>query len=289
MRILVFGAQGGLGRTFQSYKSKLEQKLDWTFCGREDIDVTKEVSVRFKIDSVKPQVVINTSGYTAVDQAETDQEKAFEVNAKAVGVMAEICAKNSIHFVTYSTDYVFDGQADLPIKEKDPTNPQSVYGKSKLEGEKLALQYPTSTVLRTSWLYSEAGKSFPKTILEKAIRGEELKIVGDQFSTPTWSQDVVRATMKLIELGERGLFHCSNSGAASWFDLAAQTVEIYSQKKKISINMPHKITTAEFPRPAPRPRYSVLNCDRLKKRGIIARGWKMALEEYIEQLIKTGL
>ncbi|MGE3973948.1 MAG: dTDP-4-dehydrorhamnose reductase [Bdellovibrionales bacterium] len=289
MRILVFGAQGGLGRTFQQYRTKLEQKLDWTFCGREDIDVTKEVSVRFKIDSVKPHVVINASGYTAVDQAEIDKEKAFDVNTKAVATIAEICAKNSIQFVTYSTDFVFDGNTDLPIKERDPTNPINVYGQSKREGEIAALQHPTSTVIRTSWLYSELGKSFPKTILEKAIRGEELKIVGDQFSSPTWSQDLVRSTMKLVELGEKGLFHFSNSGTASWFDLAAQTIEIYSQKKKLSLNMPLKITTEEFPRPAQRPKYSVLNCDRIKKRGIICRNWKMALEDYVEQLIKTGL
>jgi len=289
MRILVFGAQGGLGRTFQNYKPKLEQKLDWTFCGREEIDVTKEVSVRFKIESVKPNVVINCSGYTHVDQAETDRETCFNVNTKAVVDMAEICAQNNILFVTFSTDYVFDGKANLPIKELDPTNPQTVYGKTKLEGEKQALQFPTSLVIRTSWLYSELGKSFPKTILEKTIRGEDLRIVGDQFSSPTWAQDLVRATIKLIELDQRGLIHFSNSGTASWFDLAAQTVEIYSQKKKISLKMPEKITSAEYPRPAPRPAYSVLNCDRVKKRGIMARQWQMALEDFIQHLIKTGL
>jgi dTDP-4-dehydrorhamnose reductase len=289
MRILVFGAQGGLGRTFQSYKAKLEPSFDWTFCGRADVDVTNEAALRFKIEAVKPQVVINCSGYTNVDLAETERESCFNVNTKAVADMAEICASQSISFVTYSTDYVFDGTATLPIKERDPVSPASVYGKTKLEGEKQALQFPKTTVIRTSWLYSETGKSFPKSILEKAIRSEPLKIVGDQFSSPTWSQDLVRATMKLIELEERGLFHFANSGSASWFDLASETIEIYSQKKKISINMPEKITSKELERPAPRPSYSVLNCDHIKKRGIFVRNWKSALEEFIQNLIKTGV
>jgi len=287
MRALVLGAAGGLGRSFQSYGHRFNQKIDWTFLDRAQLDVTNAFSIATKIEFYKPDVVINCSGYTAVDKAEGERQAAFRLNSDAVGFIAEECKKKSIRFVTYSSDYVFEGKGDLPLKEKDPTNPISVYGESKLSGEKNALAYPSSIVIRTSWLYSEFGKSFPRTILEKAVQGQPLKVVNDQISSPTWSYDLVELTMNLLEMNEVGLFHFSCSGVASWWDLANKSVEIYNRIKKTELPPPEAIKTSDLNQAAKRPAYSVLNCDRIRKRAMRPRHWEVALEKFLPTLIHS--
>jgi len=289
MKAIVFGANGGLGKTFQAHVQKTEYKGDWTFLSHQDLDIKDEVAARARIQVLKPHLVINAAAYNAVDKAETEKEEAFAINAEAVGRLAKICADNKIPFITYSTDYVFDGQESLPYKEKDPTNPLSVYGQSKLEGEKQALAYPTSTVLRTSWLYSESGKSFPKFILEKILADEPLKIVNDQIGSPTFALDLMRATLKIYALGVNGLLHFAGSGHTSWHGLACETVEIYNKKKNRNLLLPEAISSDQYPQKAKRPSYSVLCSDRIRKRSILTRPWKMALEDYVDSLIRSGL
>lgn len=289
MRILVLGAAGGLGRAYQTHGPKTVTGVDWIFSDRKDLDITNHAAVGFKLDFVKPNVVINCAGYTAVDKAEEERDLAMKVNSDAVGNLAQQCGKRSIQFVTYSTDYVFDGENPLPWKERDEAKPINVYGESKLAGEKKALEVPGSIVMRTSWLYSEQGKSFPKTILEKTIRGEEVKVVNDQFSSPTWSQDLIRATFKILESEEKGLFHFSCSGHTNWHEFACQTVEFYNHLKKTELKMPIEITTADDVTKAKRPKFSILSCDRIRKRGIMCRPWRDSLRDYVDQLIRLGV
>lgn len=289
MRILVLGASGGLGRTIQTHGAKFWPTIDWVFSDRKDLDITNHQAVGFKLDFVKPEVVINASGYTAVDKAEEDRGTAFQVNAEGVGNLASQCHKRSVLFVTYSTDYVFAGDRPLPWKEKDETQPINVYGESKLEGEREALKFNTTTVIRTSWLYSEQGKSFPKTVLEKAIRGEPLRIVNDQFSSPTWSLDLMRATFRVLDSDLQGLFHFSSSGHTNWHEFASQTIEFYNQFKKTDLKAPDAISSSEFTTKAKRPQYSILNCDRIRKRGIICPTWRESLHDYVDYLIRLGV
>jgi dTDP-4-dehydrorhamnose reductase len=289
MRILVVGAGGGLGRTFQAQGPKILTGVDWAFSDRKDLDVTNHSAVGFKLDFVKPDIVINCSGYTAIDKAEEERDLARLVNCDAVGNLAQQCAKRNIRLVTFSTDYVFAGDNPLPLKERDDALPVNVYGETKLAGEKKALEFPSSLVIRTSWLYSEHGKSFPKSILEKTIRGEDVKVVNDQFSCPTWSQDLLRATFKALEAELKGLFHFSCSGHTSWHELACQTVEYYNHFKKTELKMPVEITTADNVTKAKRPQYSILSCDRIRKRGIMCRPWRDSLRDYVDQLVRLGV
>lgn len=287
MRILLFGSDGGLGRTFQDHRSLFEPSIDWSFLNRTTADVTNPDQIQAKLEAFRPDVVINASGYTAVDKAESEREAAFHVNTEAVGHLTHLCAEKKIIFVTYSTDYVFDGTGDLPLKELDTPNPQSAYGKTKLAGEKLALDYPNSIVIRTSWLYSEKGKSFPKSILQKALKGEALKIVDDQWSSPTWALDLALATMKLIDLQQKGLFHYSSQGATNWWEVACHTIETYNRLKGTQIALPEAIKTKDLPLAAPRPTYSLLNCDRIRKRGIMTWPWRLRLERYLGFVIHS--
>jgi dTDP-4-dehydrorhamnose reductase len=289
MRILILGAGGGLGRAFQAYGQKFLSNVDWVFSDRKDLDITNLSAAGYKLDFAKPNVVINATGYTAVDKAEEEKEMAFKVNSEAVGHLAHQCSRRGIQFITFSTDYVFEGASSLPHKERDEAHPVNVYGESKLAGERKALEFEQTTVIRTSWLYSEHGKSFPKMILEKAIKGEPLKIVNDQFSSPTWSFEVVSATLKLLDSGERGLFHFSCSGHTHWHEFACQTIEFYNELKKTELPLPEAIATADYPTKAKRPRFSVLNCDRIRKRGIICLPWREALRDYVDVLVRLGV
>ena len=288
MRILVVGAGGGLGRTYQTHGQRMMTGIDWVFSDEKDLDVTNDQAVGFKLDFVKPDILINCTGIS-VDEAEENRDAAMKVNGDAVGYLAKNCARRNIQFVTYSTDFVFEGDNPLPLKERDETKPINYYGETKLAGEKKALEFENSIVVRTSWLYSEHGKSFPKTILEKTIRGEEVKAVNDQFSSPTWSLELLRTTFQLLEAEQKGLFHFACSGHTNWYEFACQTVEFYNYIKKTELKMPTEIASAEQSSKAKRPKYSILCCDRIRKRGILCMPWRDALRDYVDQLIRLGV
>jgi dTDP-4-dehydrorhamnose reductase len=221
--------------------------------------------------------VINTAAYTSVDEAETNEELAHELNAKAVVEMATACREAGIRFIQISTDYVFGETEPSPIPENARTNPVSAYGRTKLAGERLALAaHPGGTsVVRTAWLYGAGGKSFVKTMSELAVKNEAVSVVTDQIGQPTWTIDVAERLKRLLD-APAGVYHATNSGAASWFDLAKAVYEIVGADQ----GLVKPTDTASFERPAKRPAYSVLGDEAALNLGLPPmRDWREALAE----------
>ena len=197
-KILVTGANGQLGKELKQLVS-LYPQIDFIFLSREDLPINNFELLRDTFQLHQPKFCINCAAYTAVDKAESEKELAFIINGEAVGVMAAISKEYNTWFIHISTDYVFDGKGTIPYKEESPTNPQCVYGASKLEGEKQALQFnPESIIIRTSWVYSEYGKNFVKTILKLLHEKEEINVVNDQLGSPTYAADVAEVILKII-------------------------------------------------------------------------------------------
>jgi dTDP-4-dehydrorhamnose reductase len=242
-----------------------------------DIDITNFQSLENKITQISPETIINCAAYTDVDGCETNLYIANNVNAKGPENLAKICDKNNIDLVHISTDYVFDGNNNKPYKEKDKTNPKSVYGDSKLKGE-LAIQSNCANhyIIRTSWLYGNNGNNFVDTMINASKKNKTLKVVNDQVGSPTFTCDLAKAILTLLTTKKYGLYHITNEEQCSWYDF---TKEIFRQK-----NINTKVTPCtsdEYPRPAHRPNYSVLSKEKIKKTGILIRDWKSALTDYI--------
>lgn len=225
--------------------------------------------------------VIHAAAFTAVDLAEQRESDAQRANADASAVIAAQCATHAIPLVLVSTDFVFDGTATRPYREDDATRPLSAYGRTKLAGEAAArAAHPSGTrIVRTQWLYGPRGKHFPGTILNLAKDRTELKVVHDQVGSPTSTLELAPALWDVLARGEAGIYHAACEGQASWFDLARATLELSGVRNVRVV----PCTTEEFPRPAARPRYSVLDCSRLTKlRGRALAPWRKALETYIQ-------
>lgn len=230
---------------------------------RRALDITDREAVETAIGKVRPDVLINAAGYTAVDRAEQEPERAFAVNAEAARILAEACASAGVRLVHLSTDYVFDGAASQPYTPAHPCNPLSVYGQSKLEGEQRLLAAGTGAelILRTSWLYSGHGHNFVKTMLNLMRSHDEIRVVSDQIGSPTWAGSLADAVWRLAGTGEaRGVLHWTDAGVASWYDFSVAIMEEALQAgllpRPISV-IP--IGTEDYPTPARRPRYSVLD------------------------------
>lgn len=224
--------------------------------------------------------VIHAAAYTAVDQAEEEEELALRVNATATRVLAEACAAAGIPLVAVSTDFVFDGEASSPYTEDAPTRPLSAYGRTKLAGEEAALQaHPGGArIVRTQWLYGPRGKHFPATIQRLASERDHLKVVHDQVGSPTSTLELAPALWDVLGRGEAGVYHAACEGACSWYELATAVLED-SGVGEVTVE---PCTTDEFPRPAHRPRYSVLDCARLTAlRGAPLAGWRDALRTFL--------
>ncbi len=224
--------------------------------------------------------VIHTAAYTAVDQAEEEEHLAARVNGEACGVLAAAAARAEIPFVVVSTDFVFDGSASEPYPEDAATSPLSAYGRTKLQGELAArAAYPDGTrIVRTQWLYGPRGKHFPGTMLKLGSERDELRVVNDQFGSPTSTLELAPALWDVLLSGESGVYHAACEGAATWFDLAQATLEL-AGVEGVTIE---PCTTEEFPRPAHRPPYSVLSCERLTAlRGAPLAPWREALKTYL--------
>src|SRR5258705_5273485 len=186
-KILVTGSNGQLGKELKKISASFPQ-FDFIFLSKEDLPVHHFEMLRHYFNTYQPQYLINCAAYTAVDRAEQEKDRAFHINAEAVGVLAAVCKEHQCRFIHISTDYVFDGTATIPYKEDSPTNPQSVYGASKLEGEKQAMQFnPDPIIIRTSWVYSEFGKNFVRTMLKLLQEKQEINVVNDQFGSPTYA------------------------------------------------------------------------------------------------------
>ncbi len=283
-RILVTGANGQLGKELKNIAHSFPQ-YEFTFLSKEDLPVHHFELVRIYFNTLKPDFCINCAAYTAVDRAEEEKVLAFQVNGEAVGVLAAICKEKHSKFLHVSTDYVFDGKENKPYSENFSTHPLNIYGASKLEGEKQAIQLnPEAVIIRTSWLYSAYGKNFVKTMMKLLTEKTDIRVVNDQFGSPTYAADLAEAIMKIISSNEwiPGIFHFSNEGVISWYDFATGIKEI---TKSNGILIP--VTTSEFPSKAERPKFSALDKTKIQEKyHIQLKNWKESLSECIMQIEK---
>lgn len=261
MRVLLLGGSGQVGHALQARASFANEFVAAT---RRDCDLTDVESLRMLVRRVRPEVIINAAAYTAVDKAESDREICYAVNSTAPGVMAQEAAVLGAKLVHYSTDYVFDGTKTGTYAEDDPTGPLNVYGASKLAGEgAIAAASGEFLILRTSWVYSNHGANFLRTMLRLGAERPELRIVADQHGAPTSADAIANATVKILEnaaaMGWRkGLFHMTAAGATTWHGFAGAIFARAAGRKPALV----PITTAEYPTPARRPVNSVLSNDR---------------------------
>ena len=284
-RILLTGVTGQLGGELLKTLRPLGEVVAPM---REEMDLAKAASMRETIRALRPRWIVNPAAYTAVDKAESEPELAYAINAEAVRVMAEEARTLGAGVIHFSTDYVFDGSGDAPYRETDPTGPVSVYGASKLAGERALIESGAGhTIFRTSWVYGARGKNFLLTILKLARERETLHIVADQHGAPTWARDLARMTARVVTrceaeargcglatlLGEiGGLYHAAGAGETTWHGFATQAVRLL-QKAEPNTRFANieAITSAEYPTPAKRPMNSRMNCGKLMERF----GWKM--------------
>lgn len=282
-KILVIGSNGQLGNCIRKIAPDFEAHYEFIFTDSRTLDITDDSQISDAFYNHQPDFCINASAYTAVDLAEKEERKAFAVNAKAVGNLAQACAEYKTVFIHVSTDYVFDGETNLDYSEDDFTNPVGVYGKSKLKGEELALENnPKTIILRTSWLYSEFNKNFVKTMLNLFSQKDELGIVADQFGQPTNANDLAEAIMNIIENPNKvfGIFHYSNYPETSWFEFASKIAEFSKSSIKLS-----PLTTEQYPTPAKRPKRSTMCLDKIEKNyRIEPKHWENSLEDCINLL-----
>ena len=274
MKILVTGASGQIGK--EDTKQGVEHELYLTDVDTLDITDGKAVSTLFR--EIKPDAVIHCAAYTNVDAAEADEDRAFKVNVIGAQNIASGCLETGSRMVYISTDYVFAGDRQVPYREFDRVNPQTVYGTTKWQGEEIVRQIlGRHYIIRTAWLYGE-GNNFVRTMLKLADHQDTLKVVHDQIGTPTSTVDLARAIYKLLDSDAYGTYHGTCQGQCSWYDFAC---EIFKQAgKKVNV-VP--VTTEEFPRPAKRPAFSVLDNYMLRMTvGDPMRSWQEALKQYIK-------
>jgi dTDP-4-dehydrorhamnose reductase len=280
--IAVSGKDGQLGWELERISSGHPQ-FDFIFCSRNDLDITNQEQVTSFFSLHKPFAFINCAAYTAVDKAETDHESAYKINAEAVGFLAKQCSIHNTLFITFSTDYVFDGNGIAPYLENQPTKPINYYGYTKEAGEKFALElWEKSIIIRTSWVYSVHGNNFVKTMLRLMKERPEINVVNDQIGSPTYAKDLAETTMKIIGAGKAdyGIYHFSNEGNISWFDFAMEIKRMSALSCKIN-----PVSSSEFPTPAKRPKFSVLSKHRIiSDFGIELKDWKESLEDCIKAL-----
>ena len=277
-RGLVLGGKTGL--LGQALVSVLANE-NWTVFapGREELDIFNSEEIASFVEKKKITHIFNTVAYTRVDQAEEEKELAFQLNRRLPTLLGNVARKKDIYLVHYSTDFVFDGKKNTPYTPQDKTNPLSVYGKSKLEGENSLLDktWNKLLIIRTAWLFGPNKTNFVARILELAQNKETLNVVHDQVGSPTYTIDLANYTLELIKKAAHGLYHLSNSGQASWCELASEAVKCAGLHCRVN-----PITSSEYPQKAVRPPYSVLDCSKfIDLTGIKPRPWIQALRDYI--------
>jgi dTDP-4-dehydrorhamnose reductase len=282
-KILVTGANGQLGKEIRQLAEEYAG-YEFIFLGREDLPIHHFEMLRHYFRLYHPAYLINCAAYTAVDRAESEKDLAFQVNGEALGVMAAVCKEYGTKLLHISTDYVFEGNAGQPYKESDTVHPQSVYGASKLEGERQALLYcPETLIIRTSWVYSEFGKNFVKTMLKLMAEKESIQVVNDQLGSPTYAADLAEAILQIIHSGNwvPGIFHFSNDGVISWYDFAMEIARTAALNCQVQ-----PIPTTSFPTPAKRPSWSVLDKRKIMEvYGIRIKPWKESLHVCLAKLL----
>jgi dTDP-4-dehydrorhamnose reductase len=288
MKILVLGCKGQLGRCLNDQLVNTDHEVIYT--SREQIDIADFEVTKSKILEFSPDIIINATAYTAVDKAEEDQETADLINHLAVANLATLCNQLGSWLIHMSTDYVFDGNSNVPYKEDDETNPQGAYGESKLKGE-LEIQASgcKHIIIRTAWVFSEYGNNFLKTMLRLGAERDELSIVGDQIGCPTYAQDIARSIVEIApQLNSReynGIYHYCGDQPCSWYDFANAIFEqAMTNNLKIS-SIVNSIETSAYPTPAKRPAFSVLDCSKIENDfGVHASNWHDGVGQVISKL-----
>jgi dTDP-4-dehydrorhamnose reductase len=281
--IIVVGGKGQLGQCLQEKVNNASQNYTFTFLGSADFDITSAEQTAAVFEKYNPEYCINCAAYTAVDQAEEDQQNAFEINEYAVKRLAENCLKYNTTLIHISTDFVFNGDSSIPLTEDLATNPVNVYGLSKLKGEQeignLLEQY---YIIRTSWLYSEKANNFVKTMLKLSQSRSELTVIYDQVGTPTYAMDLADVILQVVQNDPKayGLYHYSNEGVASWYDFAKAVFEFAEVDMKV---LP--VASSAFVTKAKRPHYSVLDKSKIKSAlGIEIPYWRDSLNRCVQNL-----
>jgi dTDP-4-dehydrorhamnose reductase len=273
MKIVLFGKNGQLGREFQRTLPSIGEMIG---LGREELDVSDPDAVQKILIELRPDLIINASAYTEVDLAETQVELAEKINAQSPGVMAEAARKINAVFIHYSTDYVFDGEKNVPYIETDLTHPLNVYGKSKLMGEENIKQAGDAyLIFRTSWVYSLQGNSFVNKVLGWSRKNKTLKIVNDQIGSPTWAGILAETTSQVIaanranlwdNIRERhGIYHLAGSGYVSRYEWAKQILVYDPKRTEQLVQSIEPVSSDEFPTPAVRPLFTALNCEKFSQ------------------------
>ena len=287
MKVLVTGSKGQLGSEIRNIANNYKQ-LDFYFTDRDTLNVCDFFDVKKFVESNKIEAIINCAAYTQVDQAGNDRENAFKINSSAISNLVQVSEEQNIKLIHISTDYVFDGTNHIPYKENDVTSTIGVYGMSKLEGENfLVNSNANGIVIRTSWLYSQFGANFVKTMMRLGRERDSLGVISDQIGSPTNARDLAVSCLEILskntKLNTNGhIYHFSNEGVASWFDFAKAIMEFADISCQVT-----PIETKDYPTPAKRPHYSVLNKSKIKEDfKIEIPYWRDSLKDCIENITK---
>lgn len=284
-KVLITGATGQLGYELQR---TAPDSVEVIAAGRTDLDISDAVAVNASVTKYKPIAIINAAAYTAVDKAEEEQEQATAINATGARNLAQVAADHGIKLLQVSTDFVFSGDAHSPIPVATSCQPQGFYGESKLQGE-IAIQEilgDQAFIIRTAWLYSAHGNNFVKTMLRLMGSRDELGVIADQIGTPTWAHGLAEALWQALEVDATGIHHWTDAGVASWYDFAQAIMEegeaLGLLEKHISLT---PLTTADYPTPASRPAYSVLDkTTTWQALGLSGEHWRVALRKMMTEL-----
>lgn len=280
-RILTLGANGQLGLMFQEVSAAYSEH-DFLFADKNICDITDINSIDNVLEQFSPDIILNCAAYTAVDQAETEEEKSYQINASAVKHLAAASKKQNVLLVHFSSDYVYHLDTDKPLRETDDCRSVGVYAKSKKQGEDFLMESGCDyLIIRTSWLYSEYGHNFVKTMLRLAECRKQMSIVNDQIGCPTYTRDLVEATMMLIASHKKNeIYNFANAGQISWYDFAK---EIFAQKGIDMVLNP--IPTSDYPTPAQRPLWSALDLSKIvNDTGIEIKKWQSSLKETLSRI-----
>jgi dTDP-4-dehydrorhamnose reductase len=285
MKVLVTGADGQLGRDVVRIFGEAGQQV--LACGKEQLDITDEAMCQKRVQEFGPDVVIHCAAYTAVDRAESDSDAAYAVNTVGTRNMVVASEQTKAKFCYISTDYVFDGSASSPYREYDNPNPQSIYGKSKRAGEVLVQSLSSAFfIVRTSWVYGLHGQNFVKTMLKLGQEQPMLTVVNDQKGSPTYTVDLAAFLLQLIQTEKYGIYHACNLGECSWYEFAKAIFE--EAEDILGGDYPVRLkpcTTEEFPRPAPRPRNSVMDHMAIRTNGLQdLRPWREGLQAFLIEM-----
>lgn len=282
LRILVTGVNGQLGSELKDLLAN-EKTFDVNYLSRAELALEKTEEIKSILSRFQPELIIHSAAYTAVDKAETETELADKVNHLASKEIANYCNSNDCKLISISTDYVFDGNSSVALKENAPVDPINIYGKTKLMGEKVIQKVcPNAIIIRTSWVYSSYGNNFVKTMIRLMNEREEISVINDQIGSPTYARDLAKAILKIFKSDTwvGGIYHYSNDGEISWYDFAEEIKLIKGYNTKIN-----PIPTSSYPTPAKRPKFSLLDKTKIQDTyNVDVPYWKDSLKEMINLL-----